>query len=234
MKTLRWLLPLAALLLVAAALAGVARPHAGRAADATPTRSITVTGNGRVTVVPDVASFDFSADTRAPDAKTALARNATLAGAVVAALKSAGVADSDIQTQQVSLDPQTNQDGTQVLGYAASTTVTAQAAIAQAGAIVDAAVGAGADGVSGPNLSRSDQDARYDDALKAAVADARQKAQTLAAAGGLTLGAVRTIVEGSSPAPLPFAAAKTADAGVAIEPGTQEIDATVTVTYDAG
>jgi hypothetical protein len=234
MIRLRWLLPLAALLLAASAIAGVAQPHLGRAADTTPARAITVTGNGKVTVVPDQASFGFSADTRADTAKTALARNADLAATVVAALKAAGVASADIQTQQVMLSPQTNDDGTQVVGYTASTTVSVDTTIAKAGAIVDAAVGAGATGVSGPSLSRSDQDAQYRDALKQAVADAKQKAEALASAGGLTLGGVRAMVEGSGVTPIPFAAAKAADAAsVPIEPGTQEIDATVTVTYDA-
>jgi len=235
MMRLRRLLPLAGLLLAASAIAGVAQPHFGRAADTTPqSKTITVTGNGTVTVVPDRASFGFSAETRADTAKNALARNADLANAIVAALKSAGIAAADIQTQQVSLSPQTNQDGTQVVGYTASTSVSVQTTIAKAGAIVDAAVGAGANGVSGPSLSRSDQDAQYRDALKQAVADAKEKAQALATAGGLSLGGVRTMVEGSNSMPIPFAVGKTADAaGVAIEPGTQEIDASVTVTYDA-
>ena len=234
MMRLRWLLSLAALLLAASAIAGVAQPRLGRAADAQD-KTVTVTGTGKVTVVPDQASFGFSVDTRADAARDALARNATLAAAVVAALKSAGVAADDIQTQQVSLSPQTNEDGTQVVGYTASTTVSVDTTIAKAGAVVDAAVGAGANGVSGPSLSRSDADAQYREALKRAVADAKEKAQALASAGGLTLGGVRTIVEGSGVTPMPMAAAKSdLSSGVAIEPGTQEIDATVTVTYDAG
>jgi uncharacterized protein YggE len=235
MMRLRWILPLAGLLLAASAIAGVAQPHLGRAAADTPAKTITVTGNGKVTVVPDRAGFSFSVETRADTAKAALAKNAELAAAIVAALKSAGVAAADLQTQQVSLSPQTTQDGTRITGYAASNSVSVQTTIAKAGSIVDAAVGAGANGVSGPSLSRSDQDAQYREALKQAVADAKDKAQALAAAASLTLGGVRTLVEGSGVTPLPFAAQK-ADvaAGVVIEPGTQDIGATVTVTYDAG
>src|SRR4051794_13483937 len=131
MMRLRWLLPLAGLLLAASAIAGVAQPRFGRAAD-TQAKTITVTGNGKVTVAPDRASFGFSVETRADTAKNALARNADLANAIVAALKSAGVAPADLQTQQVSLNPQTNQDGTQVVGYTASTTVSAETTIAKA------------------------------------------------------------------------------------------------------
>jgi uncharacterized protein len=151
----------------------------------------------------------------------------------VAAVKHAGVADADIQTSQVSLSPQTNQDGTQIVGYSASNSISVQSTIANAGPIVDAAVGAGADGVSGPSLSLSDQDAQYRDALQKAVAAAHAKAHTLAGAAGLDLGGVQTIVEGAAQYPVPLAQKAGFSAGVAIEPGTQTVDATVTVTYNA-
>ena len=233
MMRLRWILLLAGVLLLASAVAGVAQPHFGHAAGTTPTKTITVTGNGSVTAVPDRAGFDFTVNTRAATAKAALAQNAAAASAVAAALKSAGVADADIQTNQVSLSPQTNQDGTQILGYAASNTVSVKSTIAKAGSLVDAAVGAGADGVSGPSLSISDQDAKYRDALTKAVAAAKAKAQTLAAAAGLTLGSAQTIVEGAAQYPVPMAQKADFSAGVAIQPGTQTVDATVTVTYNA-
>ena len=107
--------------------------------------------------------------------------------------------------------------------------------IDRAGAVVDAAVKAGADGVSGPSLSLSDQDALYNDALKKAVANAQTKAAALADAAGLHLGSAQTVVEGSAPGPVVWGASKAADAPttITVEPGTQETDATVTVTYSA-
>jgi hypothetical protein len=234
MKRSRTVLLLAGLLLVAAAIAGVAQPHSSQAAATPAPKTITVTGDGTVTVVPDQAGFDFTADTKALTAKAALAQNASVAAGIVAAIKGAGVDATDIQSSQVSLSPQTNDAGTDITGYDASTTISITTTIAKAGAVVDAAVGAGADGVSGPNLSRSDQDAQYRAALKNAVADARDKAQVLADAGGLSLGDVQTIVEGSNVTPVVFGQKDAApSAGVAIEPGTQTIDATVTVTYNA-
>ena len=229
---LRWIVLVAVVVLAASSLAGVAQPQAGRSADATG-RTITVSGHGTVTTVPDRASFDFTAETRAPTATAALSRNADAATAVVAALRAAGVAGADLQTSQVSLSPQTTQDGTQVVGYVASTTITAETSIPKAGSVVDAAVGAGATAVSGPSLSRSDEDALYRDALREAVADAKQKAAALATAGGLTLGPVQSITEGgSAPVPLPFAQA-TAGSAPTIEPGTQTVGADVTVTFSA-
>ena len=233
MMRFRWILLLAGVLLLASAVAGVAQPRFGHAAAATTTKTITVTGNGSVTTVPDRAEFDFSVETRASTAKAALAQNSAAAAAVVAAVKDAGVAEADIQTSQISLSPQTDQAGTQIVGYAASTSISVKTAIAKAGSIVDAAVGAGADGVSGPSLSISDQDAQYRDALKEAVAAAHAKAQVLADAGGLTLGGAQTIVEGAAQFPVPLAQKADFSAGVAIQPGTQTVDATVTVTYDA-
>jgi hypothetical protein len=222
----------AAVLLAASALAGVAQPHLGRSA-APPPKTIAVSGHGSVTTVPDRASFDFTVETRAAAATSAIARNGDAAAALVQAAKNAGVAAADIRTSQLSLNPQSNDDGTQIVGYLASTTVTATTTLEKAGALVDAAVKAGATGVSGPSLSRSDTDALYRDALKAAVADARQKAAALAAAGGLSLGGIQSLSEGgATPTPLPFAA-KSAAGAVAIEPGTQSVEADVSVVFAA-
>ena len=230
---LRYVLLIAAVLLTAAAIAGVAQPQLGRSAG-TPAKTITVSGNGTVTTVPDRAWFYFTVDTRAQTATGALARNADAAAAVVAAMKNGGVAAADIQTSQVSLSPQTSQNGTSIIGYAASTSIVVKTTIGKAGSLVDAAVAAGADGVSGPSLSGSDQDALYRDALKNAVTDAGEKAKAIAAAAGLTLGGVQTVVEGGGTVPVPLTAgAAKIDSGVSIEPGTQTIDASVTVTFAA-
>jgi uncharacterized protein len=233
MMRLRYALLTAAVLLAASAIAGVAQPQLGRSA-ATPAKTITVSGHGTVTTVPDRASFYFTVDTRAQTAAGALGRNADAATAVVAALKNAGVTGADIQTSQVYLSPQTSENGTSIIGYAASTSIVVKTTIGKAGSIIDAAVGAGADGVSGPSLSRSDEDALYRDALKNAVSDARDKAAALASAAGLTLGGAQTVVEGGGQTPIPLVSgAKAADSSVAIEPGTQTIEANVTVTYSA-
>jgi uncharacterized protein YggE len=235
MMRLRWAFLLAAVLLAASAIAGVAQPRLGRSADTTPApKTITVSGDGTVTTVPDRASFSFTVEGRAQTAAAAIAASSDAARSVAAAVRSAGAAPADIQTSQVSLSPQTTQDGTTIIGYVASNTISVSSAIGKAGSIVDAAVHAGADGVSGPSLSRSDTTSLYKDALRDAVADAKDKASALAAAAGLTLGGVQSIQEGSSEPPVMWAAAK-ADAGsVPIEPGTQSITANVTVTYSAG
>ena len=86
------------------------------------------------------------------------------------------------------------------------------APIGRSGPLVDAAVSAGATGVSGPSLALSDQDALYAVALKNAVANAQAKAKAIADATGLQLGAVQTVVEGSSSTPIVYSAAGAKDA----------------------
>ncbi|MEP7224643.1 MAG: SIMPL domain-containing protein, partial [Actinomycetota bacterium] len=154
---------------------------------------------------------------------------------VIAALKKAGVARADIQTSDVSLSPRMNDTADAIVGYTASNTVTATVRkIGDAGDIVDAAVGAGANQVYGPNLLASDQDAVYRTALKGAVANARAKAETLATASSSTLGKITAIVEGGGgPVPMPIAVGAK-DSSVPIEPGTQKIEATVSVTFAFG
>ena len=93
---------------------------------------------------------------------------------------------------------------------------------------------AGANTVYGPVLTSSNAEALYKQALTAAVADARAKAQLLASAGNVALGRVTAVVEnGSSPVDLK-SEARAADSGGSIEPGTQSIQATVTVTFAIG
>jgi uncharacterized protein YggE len=229
---MRRLLPLvliAAAVLVVAALVGIGRPEAARGEVATPD-TVTTLGHGVITVAPDEATVNAGVHTQAASASAALEENAKLMNAVVAALKAAG--GQDLQTQQVSLYPQTNQQG-QVSAYVADNSVSAKSKIAGAGALVDAAVGAGANTVSGPTLGVSDRDARYRSALGKALDDARLKAEALAKAGGFGVGPVSSVTEGQSAGtPVPLAdSAMTKSASTPIEPGTQDVTADVTVTF---
>jgi uncharacterized protein len=221
---------LVTLAIAVALLAGGA--DAATTATATSTDTVTVTGMGTVTAVPDQAEFDFTVQTKGATAAGVLSRNGTDTKAVIAAVEAAGVAQADIQTEQVSLDPVQSNDGTSIVGYTASDTIdVTKLAIAKAGAVVDAAVGAGATDVSGPSLTLSSQDALYNEALKNAVAQAKTKAQALADAAGLNLGGVVTMVEGGGATPLPFAVGAASSPNTPIQPGTQDVQATVTVTF---
>jgi uncharacterized protein len=219
-----------------AAFAGVFQPSGAHSApgDAS-TGGITVFGTGSANVTPDRASFSFGTVSQAATANAALAASSQSVARVVAALKKAGVAQSDIQTSDVSLSPRMSDNNNEIVGYTASNTVTATIKkLGDAGDVVDAAVAAGANQVYGPNLLASDQDAVYRNALKAAVTEARSKAETLAAASGSTLGKITAIVEGSGATPMPMAVGAAKDSSVSIEPGTQKIEATVSVTFAIG
>jgi uncharacterized protein YggE len=229
MKT-RHVLWLAAALLAASLFAGIGAPMLAHGVDSKP-GTVTMNGVGSVTAVPDTATLAFGVTTEAKTAADALARNSDAAAKVIAAVKKAGVAAKDVQTQSVSLSPRYTDRGDEILGYTASNTVSAIVRnLPSAGAVIDAAVAAGANQVSGPSLSRDDTDALYRDALKKAVADARAKAEAVGEAGHFSVGKVDSVVEGSS-APVPILQRDAAPAAP-IEPGTQEIMANVTVTFE--
>src|SRR5262249_18648017 len=131
------LIIVAALLLGAAAIAGVARPEGSHAADptTTPQRTITVTGTGTASSTPAQASVSFGVPAQGATAKAALAENATEMRKVIAALESAGA--KDVTTESVSLSPVVGDNQT-VQGYMAVNTVSATVTYADAGATIDA------------------------------------------------------------------------------------------------
>lgn len=219
-------------LLATVALAAAAAA-ASPAAAATP-RTITVNGTGIVNTVPDQAQFAFGVSVTGPTARAALTANAARMNRLIAAVKAKGIPASAIQTAEVSLTPNTNENGTRILNFTAADSVTVTTkVIAQAGSIVDAAVAAGANTVSGPSLSPSNQSALQRAALAKAVADARGRALAIAQAAHVRLGAVRTVTEGTS-TPITFNEAPKAAAAAPstpVEPGTVQVEEDVTVTY---
>jgi uncharacterized protein len=194
---------------------------------------ITVVGSGSAKAVPDVSDWSFGVQSDAETASAALKEASQATKRIVAALRGAGIAKDDLRTEQVSLYPQMSSDGRVVTGYTASSSVQATVHdIGRAGSVVDAAVRAGANQVSGPALRVSDSRAQYRTAFEAALDDARSRAEAIAAKAGLKLGAPVAIVEngGGGGGPVPVYD-RVASAEVQIEPGTQEISATLTVTY---
>jgi uncharacterized protein YggE len=226
---------IALLVLVVGAVAGVGRPDAAQGVGvAEANGGVTVNGMGVIRTTPDIAELGLGVVTRGATAQATLAANGPAVRKLVAALRAAGIAPADLQTQQAALEPRSDENGERILGYIATTIVSAKIrALAKVPAIVDAAVAAGANTVYGPALSRSDADALYANALEAAMADARVKAKLLADAGNLTLGAPTAVVEsGFSPVDAKAAEGRLSAADApAIEPGSQDVVAAVTVTY---
>jgi uncharacterized protein len=212
------------------------RPGSAHSAAPDNAKGITVNGSGTAKATPDTAHLSFGVSTDAATSAAAISANASKMDSVLAALKRAGIADADIQTENVSVYPR-YEEGNTANGYTANNSVEVTVhGVKRAGAIVDAATAAGATEASGPSLERENQDALYRQALRDAVADARSKAQTLAAAAGVSLGHVTSVEEGGQNfgygvfAPV----AREAAASTPIQHGTQEIQATVTVTFAIG
>ncbi len=205
---------------------------AGGAPAAATQHSIVVSGNGSVAAVPDRAQISFGVSTDAKTASAALRANAGEMTKVIAAVKAQGISPADIKTEVVALTSRYSQNGEAIVGYTATNSVSVILRnLGKAGAVIDAAVDAGANQVAGPNLSRSDQTALYRQALRVAIANAKGKAQTIARASGLTLRRITDVSESGGPTPLADAAKAGIVSPTPIEPGTQLVEATVTVTF---
>jgi uncharacterized protein len=228
---------ISALLLTASALAGIGAPALIHAESGDPAPgTLSVVGTGLVATEPDTATTSFGVTTQAPTAQEAMSRNSQEMAKVIAALKGAGIASKDLQTQYVSVQPRYDNEGREVTGYTASNSVSAIVRkLSGVGDVIDAGIAAGANNVTGPSLSREDRDKLYRVALESAVADAKAKANVLAQAAGVSVGAVQSMTEGAQmggPQPATFMALEAVR--TPIEAGTTNITATVRIVFKLG
>jgi uncharacterized protein YggE len=234
MKTIR-IAALALLVLVAAAVAGIGRPESAGGADEDARNGITVTGTGRVESVPNEALFSFGVSTDGDTARAALAANSVAMRRVLAALDNAGIDGKDIKTETVSVGPDYDADGKSPSSFTARNSVSVRIRdLARASGVLDAASQAGANEIQGPTLTRTDREEFETKALEDAFENARKRAEALADAAGVRLGPVTAIVEGFSGGPGPWLAERASadlEASTPIRPGTEEIQASVTVTF---
>jgi uncharacterized protein len=220
----------AAALAALAALLGTLSIGDAAAVETTDPGGITVQGTGTASAAPTKAQLGFGVESRADTAKAALAANSAAMRKVIAAVKAAG--GDELQTQSVWLSPWQDENGPS--GYVATNTVSATIAVGKVGALIDAGVEAGANQVSGPAMTVDDQDELYREALKEAVEQARGHARTLADATGVDLGRVTAVVESGTAVQPPVMMREglaAADSSTPIEPGKQEVSATVSVTF---
>lgn len=228
------------------ALAALAFATPAFAQSAPPPPAVTVSGEGTATAVPDIAIITSGVVTRADTAGEALKANAAAMTKALAALKDAGVAERDVGTSGLTVQPQYdygNGDGGQrapkLAGYEVRNAVTIRARdIGKLGELIDALVKAGSNQIDGLVFDVADKEARLDEARRAAIADARRKAALYAAEAGAKLGRVLSIDEdasGSEEPPRPFAMrAKAMDAAAPATPiarGEQELRVRVTARW---
>ncbi len=230
---------LGGLIVAVAALTVRPAPVAGAPATGTDValHTLTVQGNGKVTVVPDVARVYLGVTLTKPTIKEARDAAAQAMTDVIGAIKGLGVADADIQTTGLSLSARYAQNSsTRIVGYVISEQVQVTVRnLDRAGDVVDAATAKGATDVNGISFELADPAKAMDDARAAAVVAARTSAQAMAGAAHVTLGAVVSISDASAPTPIYYGAAGAApmaDVKTPVQPGTQDVSASVTVVFE--
>jgi hypothetical protein len=202
--------------------------------------SLTLTSNADVSRAPDLVTVSGGVTTTAPSAGAAMAENARTMTAVIAAVKKAGVAERDVQTQGLSLQPQYSYESRkQVLtGYQASNTVRLRLRdVANVGPLLDTLVKAGANQISGPDFALDKPEAALDEARREAVAKARARATLYAEAAGMKVARIAAITEGSlgtpEPRPMLRSMAMAEDsASPPVAPGEVSLGVSLTVRFE--
>lgn len=202
--------------------------------------TISVTGEGRAEAAPDLATVTLGVTTEGESAAAAMAANTSALNAVMQRLTDAGIEARDIQTSNLSLNPnwQPTEDGTasRIVGYIASNMVTVRVReMEKVGPVLDAVVADGANTLNGISFGFQDEKPLLDRARTDAVQDARARAQLLANAAGVTLGRVLSITEGGAyapPAPMYRMEAAADAASVPVSGGEVALVASVTMVYE--
>lgn len=243
MKSLKFALaPLA----LALALPSVAMAQNNQPAIAATSTLLTISADGKSTRTPDLAVFSAGVTTQGNTAGEAMSANAAAMTRVIAALKKAGVADKDIQTSSINLNPVYGQpvmgpngqvvNEPRIVGYQAVNMVTVRARdLKNFGKVLDALVASGANQISGPSFQMADPSTAQDEARVSAMKAARARADLYARAAGLRVVRIVSISEGggySPPQPV-YAMAKMADReSTPVQSGEVEAQVSVTVQFE--
>ena len=219
-------------LILLACIAALATPAAAQN-DKLP-NLITVTGEGQVSIAPDLAVLSSGVTTTGKTAREASEANAKMMTAVMGALKALGIAEQDIQTTRLSLFPlrDNKNNDVRIIGFQAANQVTVKIRdTGKTADVIDRLVAAGAYDISAVQFVVSAPSKPLDQAREAAIADALRKAEIYARAAGVKLGAAVSITEEGTvaPGPVMMRAAKEA---TPISPGEQVQKISVSVSYE--
>jgi uncharacterized protein len=207
--------------------------------------NVAVIGEAAEDVAPDRATLRFGVVTERPTAAAAAADNAAAIKAILDDLKSMGVAEEDMQTQQLSLAPISTEERDAkgktktTTSYRASNILAIRVKpVEKASDIVGRVLDKGANSLEGVEYDRTDLDSQRDELRMKAVKDAERRARSYAEAAGLRLGRVIEIrpVEGYSPAARAFdapvaMAAAPAVKSVPLQPGVQHVSERVSIIW---
>lgn len=207
--------------------------------------TITVTGTGEVTVIPDIATVNLGTTVERVEVADAQEENTRIMNRVYAILKAEGVAKEDVKTTSYTIYPRYNYDrksGARTLrGYEVSQNVTVKIRdLDDIGDILGAAGRSGVNQVGGINFTIDDPEALQDEAREKAFVDAKEKAETLSRVMGVKLRRVVSFNESSGPIPYPryasmetqFAIGRDEAVVPEIAPGSTDIRIDVSVTYE--
>ena len=234
---------LAALMAGAATMSGAAsaQPTAAIAQSITGTR-LDVSATGEATRVPDIAIVNAGVVTRAASARAALEQNAARMERVRNALRRAGIADRDIQTSNISLNPEyryIENRAPQLTGYTASNQVSVRFRdIAKTGDILDALVAEGANQINGPSLTIDEPEGALNEARTKALAAGRARAELYARALNMRVVRLLSVSEsarGDFPRPMEVmmaADARGAAASTKIDTGEQKLSVTLGMVFE--
>lgn len=204
------------------------------------TRTIVVTGAGEASRAPDMAFLTLGVESDGATASEALRKNSAQMEATIKTLRDAGVDKKDIQTSNLSVgaryDYSREGQAPRLIGYQATNTVSVKLRnLEKAGGVIDKAVASGSNRLDSISFGFADPKPLLNEARKAAVTDARERASLYAEAAGVNLGDVLQISDSftHTPGPVPvLARADFAEAkAVPIAAGEQTIGASVTIVY---
>ncbi len=204
------------------------------------TRSMSVSGTGRVTIVPDMATINIGVRTEAEAVTDALEGNTTQANAIADVLQDMGVAEEDIQTSNFNVypteryDPMSGQEEGRYFVVENTVNVTVRD-LSQLGSALSAVVEAGANNINGIKFSVEDRESAVAEARQLAIENAQAKAQAIAEEAGVELGDLTNIGVSSGDTPITYFDAKGgayADSAVPIAAGTLAITMQANLTYE--
>jgi uncharacterized protein YggE len=220
----------------------LAQPSPAAADAAFRATTLSLSAHGETRVAPDMATINLGVVGEGQSAAAALSANSAKMNRVMAALRKGGIADKDIQTSGLNLNPQyvyVQNEPARLSGYQASSQVTVTVRdLARLGPAVDATVGAGADQVNGVSFALADPSAAEDAARLEAVKALAAKAELYAKATGHKVLRLVSLNEGGgyTPAPPPMpvmamARMEKADA-TAVAPGELRVRIDVSAVYE--
>lgn len=212
----------------------VTMPNYHATAASKPDSVVIVTGSGTASATPDTANISLTISTTAEDTSTAAGENAAITEKVRAAVREMGISKSDIQTAHYNCYPVYDNDSS-ISGYRVSNTLKVTVRnFSVINKVIDKSLTVGVTKISGLYFSLSDTSKLRSAAIKAAIADAKEKAEIIAASLGKTITGIETITESSSDTPQRYSNAmllKDTTFGTQIDGGELDYTATITIHY---